>query len=164
MGLLMTSRQGPRVRIGVVTTDMELSPSPRRADPTVEDFCRHCRKCATVCPAHAISFEDAAEHSGVRRWVIDSAACFSMWCDAGTDCGRCVISCPYAHGENAFHSMVRWGIRRSPLFRRLAVHADDWVYGRRPRRNPLPDWIPRDSDISTHSDPQQTIHKDSEAL
>ncbi len=142
MGLLMTPHQGPRVRIGVVSTELELTPTPRQPDATVEDFCRHCRKCATVCPSAAIPFEDAREVGGVRRWVIDPVACFSYWCDAGTDCGRCVVTCPYAHQQNAFHDFVRWGIRHSPLFRRFAVHADDWVYGRRPKRLPRPGWIP----------------------
>ncbi len=147
MGLLMTPRLGPRVRIGVVTTDAPLVASPPREDPTVEAFCRICRKCAAVCPSQAISWEDPKEEDGVRRWRIDPVACFSYWGDAGTDCGRCVVTCPFSHPDHPYHNLIRWGIRRSPLFRRFALEMDDFFYGRKPRRRPLPSWLGRpDSD------------------
>ncbi len=141
MGLLMTPRLGPRVRIGVVTTDAPLIESAPREDPTVEEFCRICRKCAAVCPSQAIPWDDAREDDGVRRWRIDPAACFSYWCASGTDCGRCVIACPFAHPDHPYHNLVRRGIRRSPLFRHLALKMDDLFYGRKPRRGRLPSWL-----------------------
>lgn len=143
MGLLMTPTHGPRVRIGVVTTDLPLIETRRAPDPSVEDFCLHCRKCARVCPSQAIPFGDVSELDGVRRWKIDDEACFTYWCDAGTDCGRCVVVCPYSHPHNPAHDLVRAGIRRSGRFRRLALWADDLFYGRRPRPRPLPGWLER---------------------
>jgi ferredoxin len=141
MGLLMTPELGPRVRLGVVTTDLPLITTPRRRDPSVIDFCTRCKKCAVVCPSHAIPFDDRREIGGVRRWRIDSAACFTYWCTVGTDCGRCVRACPYAHPANALHDTVRWGVRRSPLFRVLAIKLDDWLYGRNPAPLPPPTWM-----------------------
>jgi ferredoxin len=58
MGLLMTPALGPRVRIGAVTTDLPLVPDPVVREPSVIDFCTHCKKCAEVCPSRAISFAD----------------------------------------------------------------------------------------------------------
>lgn len=145
MGLLMTPELGPRVRIGVVTTSLPLITDERRWDYTVIDFCTHCRKCAEVCPSQAISFDDRAEIDGVRRWQIDSEACFTLWCKLGTDCGRCVAVCPYSHPDNLLHNLVRLGVRNSALFRRVAIWMDDFFYGKKPPPAELPDWMDNES-------------------
>lgn len=137
MGLLMTPVHGPRVRIAVVTTDLPLVPSSARPDPVLIDFCRKCEKCAIVCPGRSLPFGMEKELDGVMRWKIDAESCYTYWCQAGTDCGRCIIVCPFAHPDNWFHRLVRFGIRNSYIFRRLAVPLDDLFYGRIPRpRNP----------------------------
>jgi ferredoxin len=141
MGLLMTRELGPRVRIGVVTTSLPLLVDERRRDYTMIDFCTHCRKCAEVCPGQAISFDDRREIDGVKRWRIDSEACFTMWCKLGTDCGRCVAVCPYSHPDNLLHNLIRRGVRNSPLFRRAAIWLDDFFYGRKPPPAELTDWM-----------------------
>ena len=141
MGLLMTPQVGPRVRIAVVTTDLPLVPSPRRADPTMFDFCLRCKKCAEACPSRAIPLEDPGVIDGVRRWRIDSEACFTFWNKIGTDCARCVSVCPYAHPTNPVHDAVRWGIRNSAVFRALAVHLDDALYGRAPAPRTPRGWL-----------------------
>ena len=137
MGLLMTPALGPRVRIAVVTTDLPLVPTPTRPDPVIIDFCRKCEKCAIVCPGQSIPFGYEKDIDGLMRWQINSESCYTYWCQAGTDCGRCVTVCPFAHPDNWFHRLVRFGIRNSYIFRRLAVPLDDLFYGRKPRpRNP----------------------------
>lgn len=141
MGLLMTPELGPRVRIAVVTTDMELVPDSRKRDDTVMDFCTRCKKCAEACPSRAISFEDRTLTDGVRRWRINAEACFTLWCTIGTDCGRCVSVCPYSHPNNRMHNLVRSGIKQSALFRQAALKLDDLFYGRKPPPLELPDWI-----------------------
>jgi reductive dehalogenase len=133
MGLLMTPSLGPRVRIAVVTTNMPLLPSRVIADPAVADFCRRCEKCAMACPGRAIPFGHEPETGDVRRWRVSSENCYTYWCQAGTDCGRCVIVCPFSHPDNWFHRLVRHGIRNSLIFRRLAIPLDDLFYGRKPR-------------------------------
>ncbi len=138
MGLLMTPLLGPRVRIAVVTTDMPLVPNGARPDPAMIDFCRRCEKCAIVCPGRSVPFGREREIDGVIRWQINSESCFTYWCQAGTDCGRCVTVCPFAHPDNWFHRLVRFGIRKSYLFRRLAIPMDDLFYGRRPNPRTLP--------------------------
>ena len=125
----------------VVTTDLELVPSPRHRDPTVLDFCARCSKCADACPSDAISTGPREAIDGVPRWQIDSEACFTLWCVTGTDCARCMRACPYSHPDNWLHNLVRAGVRRSPRFRRLAIRGDDWLYGRLPTPKPLPDWM-----------------------
>ncbi len=133
MGLLMTPGLGPRVRIAVITTDMPLIESKDTADPTMIDFCRKCEKCATVCPGQSIPFGEEEETGPVKRWKINSESCYTYWCVAGTDCGRCMIVCPFSHPDNWFHRMVRFGIRNSYFFRSLAVPLDDLFYGKKPK-------------------------------
>jgi len=143
MGLLMTPRLGPRVRLGVVTTPLELVPDRPTQDATVVDFCSRCRKCADSCPARAIPDGDRAETDGALRWSVDADACFRYWNTVGTDCARCLAVCPYSHADAPFHNAVRWGVRRSALFRRVAVRLDDVFYGRRPAPRPAPSWTGR---------------------
>lgn len=140
MGLLMTPRLGPRVRLGAVTTALELVPDRPGSDPTVLDLCQRCRKCAANCPASAIPDGDRVEIDGDPRWRIDADACFRYWNVTGTDCARCLAVCPCSHAANAFHNAVRWAIRRSSLFRRAAVRLDDAFYGRKPAPGPSPSW------------------------
>ncbi len=143
MGLLMTPTLGPRVRLAVVTTDLPLETDPPRRDETMLDFCRICRKCADCCPAGAIPAGDPEPIAGVRRWRIDQEVCYTYWCAVGTDCGRCIRVCPFAHPDNLMHRIVRWWLRRSSLMRRLALRLDDLLYGRNPGLLPYRPWLPR---------------------
>ena len=141
LGLLMTPALGPRVRIAVVTCDLPLVADPRRSDPTVADFCDLCEKCADTCPSSAVPRGPRGQVDGLSRWQIDQAACFGFWCETGTDCARCVQVCPFSHPDTWLHRPVRWLIRRSGLARRLALRADDLLYGRRPPSRPVAGWL-----------------------
>ncbi len=141
MGLLMTPKLGPRVRISVITTDLPLLIDKRKPDYSVTDFCKMCKKCAVACPSKAISFEDKKDIDGVKRWQINSEACFTLWSALGTDCGRCIAVCPFSHPDNLFHNFIRFGIRNSKIFRWFAVIMDDAIYGKKPPTAELPDWL-----------------------
>ena len=142
MGLLMTPRLGPRVRIAVVTTDLPLLLAPRVPDPSVLHFCSICKKCADACPPGAIPEGPQQAIDGVPRWRIDDQACFTYWGAAGPDCGQCLRVCPYAHPDSPLHNLVRLGLGRSSLFRRFALWMDDFLYGRKPERLIRPAWMP----------------------
>lgn len=141
MGLLMTPRLGPRVRIAVVTTDLPLLPDRPTRDPTIVDFCCRCLKCAENCPTCSIPFGDQQLVEGVRRWQINAETCFAYWTVIGTDCGRCMAVCPYSHPDNELHGLVRWAIGRSTLARQLALWMDDLFYGRRPKPHLSQEWM-----------------------
>ena len=136
MGILMTPRLGPRVRLGVATTDLPLLADPPGDALSVLDFCTVCKKCAENCPPGAIPHGERESIAGGRRWAIDADSCFRYWNAVGTDCGRCMTVCPYSHPDNAVHNLVRWAIRSSGAARRGALWLDDLFYGRRP--SPLP--------------------------
>ena len=142
MGLLMTPELGPRVRLGVVTTDLPLIPDQRGDDTSVLDFCRICQKCVEACPSRSIPAGDREEIDGALRWRIDADSCFHYWNRVGTDCGRCMAVCPYSHPNNAAHNLVRWAVRRSGTARRVVLWMDDVFYGRKPAPRPAPGWVP----------------------
>jgi len=140
MGLLMTPKLGPRVRISVVTTDLVLSVDETTNDTSVIDFCEKCKKCADACPSRAIPTGPRITPE-VDHWQINSEACFTFWCIVGTDCGRCMAVCPYSHESNLMHNFVRWGIRRSYLFRQIAIKFDNILYGKKPPVKKTRGWI-----------------------
>ena len=138
MGLLMTKDHGPRVRIALVTTNLDLAPDNYTKDHAVIDFCKRCKKCADCCPGQSIPTDDPKVNEGIKRWKINSESCFTFWCKAGTDCGRCMAVCPYSHPDHSLHKIIRRGIKRSKFFRYLAVHLDDYFYGKKPAPKPMP--------------------------
>lgn len=140
LGLLITPKLGPRVRIAAVTTNAPLVPSPP-IDFRAAAFCDLCGKCADACPSGSIPHGPRALDNGVERWVIRRDTCYRYWRTQGTDCALCLKVCPYAHPATLPHRIVRRLIRRNGLARRLALWGDDLCYGRRPvRRPPAPDW------------------------
>jgi len=131
MGILMTPRLGPRVRLGVVTTNLPLVADPPGDDASVLDFCLICKKCAENCPTNSISFGDREPVDGGLRWKLDADSCFRYWNLVGTDCGRCMAVCPYSHPDNPAHNLVRWMLKHSGAARRAGLWLDDAFYGRR---------------------------------
>jgi reductive dehalogenase len=134
MGILMTPKHGPRVRLGVVTTDMPLLPDRRKFDTSVLDFCQICLKCAENCPIRAIPSGDRNHTEDGLRWRIDADRCFRYWNVIGTDCGICMAVCPYSHPDNWGHRIIRWAVQRSGGARRAALWLDNVFYGRAPAR------------------------------
>jgi ferredoxin len=142
MGLLMTPALGPRVRLGVVTTDLPLAIDPRSDDLSVLDFCQVCKKCADCCPVQAIPRGDRTEIDGALRWRIKDEICFRYWNVIGTDCARCMAVCPYSYPNSPIHNLVRWAARHSGAARRAAIWLDRVFYGPNPAPKPAPAWVP----------------------
>ncbi len=140
MGIIITPDYGPRVRLGVVTTDLPLVADGPSAFG-VQEACAACRKCADNCPSRAIPAGDKAKHDGVRKWKIDQERCYEFWCRVGTDCAVCMNACPYSKPDTFVHRLFRSSLRNSPFSRRMMVRLDDYLYGRRPYCGRKPDWL-----------------------
>jgi len=140
MGMLMTPRLGPRVRLSVVTTELPRVADSRMYDSTVIEFCEACEKCATVCPSQSIPRGNRTEESGVLRWKINAETCYTYWCKVGTDCGRCLAVCPYSHPNTLVHNVVRLLLKHSGVFRRIAPLLDDVLYGKKPKATEPAAW------------------------
>ena len=128
--ILIADRFGSRVRIGAVTTTLELEHGAP-VDLGADHFCTLCRKCAVNCPSHALSLDEKEDVRGVAKWPTNVERCYGYWRTVGTDCGICMAVCPFSHRNNAFHSLVRRLVRLAPWTHRMAVWFDDLVYGRR---------------------------------
>jgi ferredoxin len=159
MGLLMTPTLGPRVRLGVVTTDLPLNPDLRTDDPSVLDFCRVCKKCADTCPVRAIPSADRQEIDGALRWRINQDICYRYWCVTGTDCARCMALCPYSYPDSTPHNLVRWAVRHSGAARRAVIWLDGVFYGTAPSPKPAPSWIPPQAPQGDTRPRAETIHQ-----
>jgi len=140
MSILMTPDLGPRCRLGVVTTEMPLICDNKKPDNSIIDFCNRCKKCAVVCPSQAISYYDRTEEDGILRWKINHEKCYTFWCKAGTDCARCMAVCPYSYPQTFLHNTVRFLIKHSSIFRKIAPFLDTLFYGKKPQPKPLEEW------------------------
>jgi epoxyqueuosine reductase QueG len=94
-GLFISSKSGPRVRLGTILTDC---PFVCDAKPMPFD-CGECRLCVNACPAMAISGEDW-QPGDEREVIIDAKACSDHMKKAyqhigrGVVCGICIKTCP----------------------------------------------------------------------
>ncbi len=131
MGILISEKLGPRVRIAAVTTELPLTINVSSHDDSVEKFCKICQKCAKLCPSQAIPFGEQSVIGSSERWQIHQEKCYRYWTQIGTDCARCIQVCPFSHNDNLFHNAIRFGIRHFPIFRRIALRMDDIIYGNR---------------------------------
>jgi ferredoxin len=133
IGILITEKYGPRVRLGLITTNLPLT-SDSSKNFGVQNFCQKCKKCANNCPAQAIPYGDKSEENGALKWVLNREGCYRFWRKAGTDCAMCLYVCPYSKPQNWFHDSIRKLISQSTTAQRVSMWADDYFYG----ANPLP--------------------------
>jgi reductive dehalogenase len=137
IGTLITTKYGPRARLGLVTTSLPLKPDKPRI-LGVQDFCEKCQKCAQNCPAQAIPYGQKEEENGVLKWVLKREECYRYWRRVGTDCAVCMYVCPYSKPVNLFHNLIRTVVTKSSLAQSLSVWGDDFFYGRKPSRKKSP--------------------------
>ena len=141
LGYLITKELGPRVRLGVVTTDLPLIPD-KPVDIGVDDFCSICKKCAVCCPSHSIPVEkDKTVVNGLLRWKLNDETCFDYWGKIGTDCNICMRVCPWSHARTFPHKLIVMLITRNRLARRIFSVMDDIFYGKKPKVKPGPKWV-----------------------
>jgi len=122
MGLLITEKFGPRVRLCKVFTDLPLQVDSYRPFGVTE-FCKTCKKCAIHCPSQAIPHGEmtnegpnVCNQSGVLKWYVDGERCYSFWAKNRMDCANCIRVCPYNKASGIIHDAVRLLIRQTTLF------------------------------------------------
>jgi reductive dehalogenase len=122
MGMIVTEKYGPRVRIAKIYTDLDLTPD-KPITFGVKEFCNVCMKCADACPSKSISHEPAQviregmEFStgkvtsstmlGVEKWFVNGERCVSFWAYNGGDCGTCISVCPYNKIDEWHHDLSK---------------------------------------------------------
>jgi NAD-dependent dihydropyrimidine dehydrogenase PreA subunit len=95
-GLLITEKNGPRVRLAAVYTDIENLPfAAENPHEWVRDYCDICNACVRACPVDAI-FEEPAEAPEGGPVFIDHVAC-AMPFSNDHGCTVCIKVCPFMH-------------------------------------------------------------------
>jgi reductive dehalogenase len=111
MGLLVTPKYGPRVRLAKVITDMPLVPdSP--IDFGVTEFCEGCMLCADDCPSESVTKgprtwegTSGSNHPGSFKWYTKVEGCYDF---NGFSCSNCKRVCPFNKPNNSWlHRMIR---------------------------------------------------------
>lgn len=134
-GYLISKEFGPRLRLGVVTTELPLI-EDEPVDYGVQQFCEICKKCAANCPSGSIPKGDKVVVRGVRKWKLDAEHCFRYWNARPLQwdsCSMCIHTCPWNQRNVWYHQIAvaaasRWGLARWALLK-----LDDLMRGTRPK-------------------------------
>ncbi len=119
---------GPRLKSGVVTTDMPMD-HDLPIDFGMQAFCEACNKCARECPSGAITAGPKLMFNGYEIWKSDSQKCttYRVTNPAGAMCGRCMKTCPW-NVEGLLHEgPIRWTAMNIPAMAPLLAWADDKI-------------------------------------
>ncbi|WP_461205415.1 4Fe-4S dicluster domain-containing protein [Clostridium sp. DL1XJH146] len=136
-GLLITKEFGPRVRLGIVTTDIPLV-CDEKEGYGIEQFCIECGKCIRTCPAKAIPSGEKEESDGIRKWRIVADECYKRWRHLGTDCGICLASCPFS---DEIDQELVFKIKNSKEAREKILKDHESKYKVRPFISDKPEWL-----------------------
>lgn len=119
---------GPRLKSGVVTTDMPLA-HDKPIDFGLQNFCENCNKCARECPSGAITAGPKLMFNGYEIWKSDSQKCttYRITTEGGAMCGRCMKTCPW-NLEGLFKEKpFRWLASNVPSAAPILAKLDDRI-------------------------------------
>ncbi|RKY84220.1 hypothetical protein DRQ09_08930 [candidate division KSB1 bacterium] len=116
LGLLVTPKFGPRVRLAKVITDMPLTPDPPISFG-VPEFCEECMLCAEYCPSGAITKgprtwkgTSPSNNPGTYKWYVRGEKCYDF---NGFSCSNCKRVCPFSKPNNSWlHQMIRMIVKK----------------------------------------------------
>ncbi|MFZ5961928.1 4Fe-4S double cluster binding domain-containing protein [Thalassococcus sp. BH17M4-6] len=117
---------GPRLKSGVVTTDLPLA-HDRPIDFGLQAFCGSCQKCARECPSGAITAGPKLMFNGYEIWKSDSQKCatYRITTEGGAMCGRCMKTCPWNLEGLFAEAPFRWAAMNMPQAAPLLARLDD---------------------------------------
>ena len=117
---------GPRLKSGVVTTDMPLA-HDRPIDFGLQKFCAACNKCARECPSGAITAGPKLMFNGYEIWKSDSQKCttYRITTPGGAMCGRCMKTCPWNLEGLFAEAPFRWAAMNMPAAAPALAKLDD---------------------------------------
>lgn len=134
-GYLLTKEYGLGLRLAIVTTDMPLEVD-RPIDIGVQSFCNKCKICAEQCPTGAIPQGDKVVSNGIRKWKLDEQKCYAYWSVNGTDCGICMVVCPWTKPATKFHQFMAKIASIKGVHQGWMAKAEKIVYGKHKSASP----------------------------
>ncbi|WP_244313817.1 reductive dehalogenase [Stappia sediminis] len=119
---------GPRLKSGVVTTDLPLA-HDKPIDFGMQAFCEACNKCARECPSGAITAGPKLMFNGYEIWKSDSQKCatYRITTQGGAMCGRCMKTCPWNLEGLFAERPFRWAAMNIPAAAPYLAKLDDMV-------------------------------------
>ncbi|SMX44667.1 reductive dehalogenase [Actibacterium lipolyticum] len=119
---------GPRLKSGVVTTDMPMA-HDKPIDFGLQRFCESCNKCARECPSGAITAGPKLMFNGYEIWKSDSQKCatYRITTEGGAMCGRCMKTCPWNLEGLFAEAPFRWAAMNIPAAAPVLAKLDDAV-------------------------------------
>ncbi|MEM1301175.1 MAG: reductive dehalogenase domain-containing protein [Pseudomonadota bacterium] len=119
---------GPRLKSGVVTTDLPLA-HDKPIDFGLQNFCENCNKCARECPSGAITAGPKLMFNGYETWKSDSQKCttYRIGTLGGAMCGRCMKTCPWNLEGLFAERPFRWAAMNMPKAAPALAKLDDMV-------------------------------------
>ncbi len=117
---------GPRLKSGVVTTDMPMA-HDKPIDFGLQNFCENCNKCARECPSGAITAGPKLMFNGYEIWKSDSQKCatYRITTEGGAMCGRCMKTCPWNLEGLFAEAPFRWAASNIPAAAPALARLDD---------------------------------------
>ena len=117
---------GPRLKSGVITTNMPLS-HDKPIDFGLQNFCNNCNKCARECPSGAITAGPKLMFNGYEIWKSDSQKCttYRISQPGGAMCGRCMKTCPWNLEGLFAETPFRWLASHVPSAAKYLATLDD---------------------------------------
>lgn len=130
---------GPRLKSGVVTTDMPVA-HDKPISFGLQNFCENCNKCARECPSGAITAGPKLMFNGYEIWKSDSQKCttYRITNEGGAMCGRCMKTCPWNLEGIFAEAPFRWVAMNVPKAAPALAKLDDMVGNG--ERNPIKKW------------------------
>ena len=130
---------GGNVRIGAVLTDLPLAVD-KPIDFGLQKFCVKCKKCATSCPANALSkaeqpyweTADPRQIPGKKTYFENNKACVGWQSHKDVYCSTCMSVCPWSKQDKIWlHEVAHIMAAKMPGLGKALVKLDDlFGYGR----------------------------------
>ena len=119
---------GPRLKSGVVTTDMPMA-HDKPIDFGLQNFCENCNKCARECPLGAITAGPKLMFNGYEIWKSDSQKCgtYRIMTEGGAMCGCCMKTCPWNLEGLFSEAPFRWAASNIPKLAQPLAKLDDMM-------------------------------------
>jgi reductive dehalogenase len=130
-------------RLTGLVTDMPLA-IDKPIDFGLQEFCRHCKKCADACPPGALSkdkdptWEPQGEWNapGKRAYYENSVKCNSYYTLRNTVCSLCFAACPWTkQTQTSLHKVSKAVSAKLPSLSKFMVFMDD-LFGYGPTSDP----------------------------
>jgi len=150
MNRLISPIYGGAIRLFAIITDLPLA-LDKPIDFGLQEFCRHCKKCAEACPSGALSMEDEPtwewegeqpwHFRGKKVWWDNSRKCLEY--QISERCTNCLMSCPWTkQDKTALHDIAHIMASRTPQAGALLRLMDDFFsYGLIGKDDPaMNDW------------------------